>query len=44
MILTGEEIKRRLVKMCIPIKMPEEDIRQKQGKKENEELQEFLLK
>ncbi|SHK39042.1 DNA replication protein DnaC [Hathewaya proteolytica DSM 3090] len=39
-----DRLKSRLVKMCIPIKMPEEDIRQKQGKKENEELQEFLLK
>lgn len=38
-----DRLKSRLNKMCIPIKMPEEDIRKYLGKKENRELQDLLL-
>lgn len=34
----------RLYKMCIPVKMPEEDIRKMQSKEENRELQDLLLR
>lgn len=39
-----ERIKSRLNKMCVPIKMPEEDIRMYLSKDENRELQDLLLK
>lgn len=39
-----ERIKSRLTKMCIPIKMPEEDIRKYLAIDENRELQDLLLK
>lgn len=38
-----ERIKSRIAKMCIPIKMPEEDIRRMNAKQENEKLQDLLL-
>lgn len=38
-----ERIKSRLRKMCIEVKMPEQDIRNKLGKSENEELINKLL-
>jgi len=38
-----ERIKSRLNKMCVPIKMPEEDIRMYLSKEENRELQDLLL-
>ena len=38
-----ERIKSRLRKMCIEVKMPEQDIRNKLGKSENEELISKLL-
>lgn len=38
-----ERIKSRLLKMCIPIKMPEEDVRKSIAKTENEELQFKLM-
>ena len=38
-----ERLKSRLTKMCIPIKMPEEDIRKYLAYKENEKLQDMLL-
>lgn len=39
----NERLKSRIFKMAIPIKMPEEDIRKKESKQENEELQSILL-
>ena len=39
-----ERLKSRIFKMTIPVKMPEEDIRIKQSKQENKELQNILLK
>ena len=39
-----ERIKSRLNKMCVPIKMPEEDIRMYLSKDENRELQDLLLR
>ncbi|MBZ9608662.1 ATP-binding protein [Clostridium estertheticum] len=39
-----ERLKSRLTKMCIPVKMPEEDIRKFLAYKENESLQDMLLK
>ena len=38
-----ERLKSRLTKMCIPIKMPEEDMRKSLAYKENESLQDMLL-
>lgn len=38
-----ERLKSRLTKMCIPIKMPEEDIRKFLAYRENESLQDMLL-
>ena len=38
-----ERIKSRLRKMCIEVKMPEQDIRNKLGKSENEDLINKLL-
>ena len=38
-----ERLKSRLAKMCIPVKMPDEDIRKVFAKSENERLQERLL-
>ncbi|MBU5269427.1 ATP-binding protein [Clostridium cochlearium] len=38
-----DRLKSRLNKMCIPIKMPEEDIRRRLANKENRELQDLLL-
>lgn len=38
-----ERLKSRIFKMAIPVKMPEEDIRIKQSKEENEKLQNDLL-
>lgn len=39
-----QRIKSRLTKMCVPIKMPEEDIRICLSKDENRELQDLLLR
>ncbi|OOM17160.1 DNA replication protein DnaC [Clostridium saccharobutylicum] len=39
-----ERIKSRLTKMCVPIKMPEEDIRKYLAIDENRELQDLLLR
>lgn len=39
-----QRIKSRLTKMCVPIKMPEEDIRMCLSKEENRELQDLLLR
>ena len=38
-----ERIRSRIFKMAMPVKMPEEDIRVKNGKGENQELQNLLL-
>ncbi|WP_304508946.1 ATP-binding protein [Anaerotignum sp.] len=38
-----ERLKSRIFKMCIPIKMPEEDVRKAIARKENEELQIRLM-
>ena len=38
-----ERLKSRLTKMCIPVKMPEEDIRKFLAYRENESLQDVLL-
>lgn len=38
-----ERIKSRLAKMCIPVKMPDEDMRKNFAQSENERLQERLL-
>lgn len=38
-----DRLKSRITKMCIPIKMPDEDIRRKKSKTENEILQDLLL-
>lgn len=39
-----DRLKSRIFKMVIPVKMPEEDIRIKQSKRENEKLQDDLLR
>ncbi len=38
-----ERLKSRILKMCIPVKMPEEDVRKNIAKSENEELQMRLM-
>lgn len=38
-----ERLKSRIFKMCIPVKMPEEDVRKAIARKENEELQIRLM-
>ncbi|MEY8763401.1 MULTISPECIES: ATP-binding protein [Clostridium] len=39
-----ERLKSRIFKMAIPVKMPEEDVRKGQSKRDNEELQNILLR
>lgn len=38
-----DRLKSRIFKMAIPVKMPEEDIREKQSKNQNRKLQDLLL-